>query len=103
MIYITKDNISVVSENISNSLSQLSTYNLAQIQKSIVNQFGYKDWFSFKQSQKKKNNNNLFHIFTLDEIMKLLMTNYDMLMLGIIKFEDKTEHIPTKLTTIFIG
>jgi hypothetical protein len=100
MIYITKDNISVVSENISNSLSQLSTYNLAQIQKSIVNQFGYKDWFSFKQSQKKKNNNNLFHIFTLDEIMKLLITNYDMLMLGIIKFEDKTEHIPTKLTNI---
>ncbi|PZR04448.1 MAG: hypothetical protein DI539_25520 [Flavobacterium psychrophilum] len=99
MIYITKDNISVIAENISNSLSKFTHSNLAHIQKTIVNQFGYKDWFSFKQSQKKKNN-NLFHIFTLDEIMKLLMTNYDMLMLGHIKFKDKSEHIPTKLTNM---
>lgn len=99
MIYITKDNISIVAENISNSLSKFNHCNLALIQKTIVNQFGYKDWFSFKQSQKKKKN-NLFHIFTLDEIMKLLMTNYDMLMLGHIKFKDKSEHIPTKLTNM---
>lgn len=99
MIYITKDNISIVAENISNSISQFNNCNLAQIQKTIVNQFGYKDWFSFKQSQKKKNN-NLFHIFTLDEIMELLITSHDKIILGTLQFENKSEYILAKLTNI---
>lgn len=101
MIYITKDNISIVAENISNSLSKFNHCNLALIQKTIVNQFGYKDWFSFKQSQKKKKN-NLFHIFTLKEIMELLITSqsHDTTILGTLHIENKPEDISTKLTNI---
>lgn len=71
MICINQNNLDKISENIFNSINVNKVKKLSSIQKIIVNQLGYKDWFSY-QRYLKNNSKNILSVFNADEIINII-------------------------------
>lgn len=71
MICIDQNNINKISENIFNNISKNKAKTLSSIQKCIVNQLGYKDWFSY-QRYLKNNSINILSVLNSDEIINII-------------------------------
>lgn len=71
MICIDQNNIDKISENIFNNITTNKAKTLSSIQKCIVNQLGYKDWFSY-QKYLKNNSTNILSVLNADEIINII-------------------------------